>query len=46
MKITKFAMRPEVGNMKIYMSDILPGNPELSKYFIPHNYFKIKQYFI
>lgn len=30
MKITKFEMRPEVGNMKMNMSDILPDNPGLS----------------
>lgn len=33
MRIEHFNMAPEVQDMKIYVSDLFPGNPELSKCF-------------
>lgn len=31
-KITSFYMRPDVGDLKAYVSNIFPDNPQLSKY--------------
>lgn len=31
MKIISFYMRPDVGDMKSFVSNIFPNNPELSK---------------
>ncbi|KAK7869872.1 hypothetical protein R5R35_006677 [Gryllus longicercus] len=33
-RITSFKMLPEVGDMRIYASNLVPGNPELSEYLL------------